>query len=52
MSIYNTLNVKLSNSGLNKLKSVIKNGTKMTLNLHQLCLIILMMILVFHLNFY
>ena len=30
---YNTLNVKLSNSQLNKLKSKIKNGTEVTLNL-------------------
>ena len=29
---YNTLNVKLSNLQLNKLKSAIKNGTKVTLN--------------------
>ena len=27
MTEYNTLNVKLSNSQLNKLKSAIKNGT-------------------------
>ena len=33
MTQYNTLNVKLSNSQLNKLKSGIKNGTKVTLNL-------------------
>ena len=33
MSQYNTLNVKLSNSQLNKLKSAIKNGTKVTLRL-------------------
>ena len=33
MALYNTLNVKLSNSELNKLKSTIKNGTKVTLNL-------------------
>ena len=33
MTQYNTLNVKLSNSQLNKLKSAIKNGTKLTLNL-------------------
>ena len=32
MNQYNTLNVKLSNSQLNKLKSAIKNGTKVTLN--------------------
>ena len=33
MTQYNALNVKLSNLQLNKLKSVIKNGTKVTLNL-------------------
>ena len=33
MTQYNTLNVKLSNSQLNKLKSVIKNGSEVTLNL-------------------
>ena len=32
MTQYNTLKVKLSNSQLNKLKSAIKNGTKITLN--------------------
>ena len=33
MTQYNTSNVKLSNSQLNKLKSGIKNGTEVTLNL-------------------
>ena len=33
MAQYNTLNVKLSNSQLNKLKSGIKNGTEVTLQL-------------------
>ena len=33
MTQYNTLNVKFSNSQLNKLKSAIKNGTEVTLNL-------------------
>ena len=33
MTQYNTLNVKLSNSQINKLESVIKNGTEVTLNL-------------------
>ena len=33
MTQYSTLNVKLSNSQLNKLKSGIKNGTEVTLNL-------------------
>ena len=32
MTQYNKLNVKLSNSQLYKLKSAIKNGTKVTLN--------------------
>ena len=33
MTRYNTLNVKLSNSQLNELKSGIKNGTEVTLKL-------------------
>ena len=33
MTHYNTLNVKLSNLQLDKLKSAIKNGTKVTFNL-------------------
>ena len=33
MNQYNTLNVKLSNSHLNKLKPAIKNETEVTLNL-------------------
>ena len=33
MTQYNTLSLKVSNSQLNKLKSVIKNGTGVTLNL-------------------
>ena len=33
MTQYKTLNVKLSNSQLNKLKSGIKNGTEITSNL-------------------
>ena len=33
MTQYNTLNVKLSNLQLNKLKSAVKNGTGVTLNL-------------------
>ena len=33
MTQHNTLNVKLSNSQLNKLKSGTKNGTEVTLNL-------------------
>ena len=33
MTQYNTLNVKLSNSQLGKLKFAIQNGTKVTLNI-------------------
>ena len=33
MTQYNTLNVKLSNSQLNKLQSGIKNGTEVTLKI-------------------
>ena len=33
MTQYNTLNVKLSNSQLNKLKSGMKNGTEVTLKI-------------------
>ena len=33
MTQYNTLNAKLSNSKLNKLKSEIRNSTELTLNL-------------------
>ena len=33
MTQYNTLNVKLSNSQLNNLKSTMKNLTEVTLNL-------------------
>ena len=33
MTQYNTLNVKLSNSQINKLKSGIKNGTAVTLKI-------------------
>ena len=33
MTQYNTLNVKLSNSQINKLKSEKKDGTEVTLNL-------------------
>ena len=33
MTLYNMLNKKLSNSQLNKLKSALKNGTEVTINL-------------------
>ena len=46
MTQYNTLNVNLSNSQLNKLKSEIKNGW----NFHQMLLVILMMKTIFLIN--
>ena len=36
MTQYNSLNVKLSNSQLNKLKPGIKNETDVSLNYHQI----------------
>ena len=45
MTQYNTLNVKLSNSQLNELKSGIKNNTKV--KFHQMLLVILMMKIIF-----
>ena len=35
MTLYNNLNVKLSNSQLNKLKSAIKNETEIVLRYHK-----------------
>ena len=49
MTEYNKLNVKCSNSKLNKLKSAIKNGTEAILNLSSE---VLMMKLIFHINYY
>ena len=40
MTQYNTLNIKLSNLQLNKLKSGIKNGTEVTLKFNQMLLVI------------
>ena len=48
MTQYNTLNVKLSNSQLSKIKSRIKNGAEVTLNFSEFFwFIILVMILIF-----
>ena len=47
---YNGLNVKLSNSQLNKLKSGIKNGTEVSLNFSSN--VIPTMTLFFHINYY
>ena len=43
MSQCNTLNVKLSYSQLNKLKSGIKDGTEVTFNFHLLLLLVILM---------
>ena len=52
MTQYNTLNVKVSDSKLNKLKSRIKNGTEVTLNLPSKGLEIPMMKTIFDINYY
>ena len=52
MTQYNTFNVKLSNSQLNTLKFGIKNANEVTLILHQILSKILMMKLIFHINYY
>ena len=51
MTQYNTLNVNLSNSQLNKLKSGIKNGAKVTLNLSPNLTGTLKRKLIFHRNY-
>ena len=50
MTQYNNLNVKLSNSQLNKLKSAIKNETEVILKLSP-NMVILMMKLIFLINY-
>ena len=52
MTQYNTLNVKLSNSQLNTLKSGIKDNTKVTLNLSSNLEVVLMMTLILIINYY
>ena len=52
MTKHSTLNVKLSNSQLNKLKSGTKNRIQVTLNFHQMWLVNLMMRLTFRINYY
>ena len=51
MTQYNSVNVKLSNSQLDKLKSAIKNETKAVLRLSKSILVTLMMKLIFHINY-
>ena len=52
MTQYDTCNVKLSNSQLNKLKLGIKNSTEVILKLYQMSLMILMMKMIFHISCY
>ena len=53
MTQYNTLNVKLSNSQINKLKSGIKNCAEVTLKFHEMMLlVILMMRITFRISCY
>ena len=54
MTQYNTLNVKLSNLQLNKLKSGTKNGTEVTLEnkFLQMLLVVLMMKMIFLISCY
>ena len=52
MTKYNNLNVKLSDSQLNKLKSAIKNKTEVILKLSSNMIGILMMQLTFLINYY
>ena len=51
MTQYNTLNVKLSNFQLNKLKSGMKNGTEVTLKISLNVVVILMMRIASCINF-
>ena len=51
MTQYNTLNVKLSNSQLNRLKQGIKNDTEVTLKISWNVLVIIMMKLIFRISY-
>ena len=52
MTQHNILNVKLSNSQLNKLESAIENGTDVQLNLSSNLIEVLIMKLILHTNYY
>ena len=52
MTQYNSLNVKLSNSQLNKLKSAIKNETDVVLRLSSSMVGNSVIILIFLMNYY
>ena len=52
MTQYNSLNVKLSTLQLNKLKSWMKNGTQVTINLYSNAIASSNDELIFHTNYY
>ena len=52
MTQYSSLNVKLSNSQLNKLKSAIKNEIDVVLRISSNWSVIQMIILIFLMNYY
>ena len=52
MTQYNILNVKLSNSQLNKLKFAIKNGTEVSLNLSSNMIVNSNKKQILHINYY
>ena len=52
MTQYNTLNVNLTISQLNKLKFGIRNGTAVTCCTHQMLFTILMMRIIFQISCY
>ena len=52
MTEYNSINAKLCNFELNKLKLTIKTATEVTLKLSSNMIRVLMMVLIFHINCY
>ena len=52
MTQHNFLNIKLSNSQLNKLESAMENGTDVPLNLSSNLIEVLIMKLILHTNYY
>ena len=52
MAQYNSLNVKLSNSQIDKLKSAIKNKTEVVLRLSSNMMVILIIKSIFHMSYY
>ena len=52
MTQYNRVNVKLSTSQLNKLKSAIKNENDVVIRLSLNMIVTLMIKVIFHMNYY